>query len=84
MTLNCDWFNRFTPHSCEITLGNSLTVPIHGIDKNSVFRLADDVRFFSNVLYIPDLQFNLLSVGTLLVQGAEVFLSQGGLTIREV
>eukprot|EP00250_Pteridium_aquilinum_P005619 c15689_g1_i1 orf=311-793(+) len=83
MTHHRDWFEDFTARSGHVTLGDSSVIPVRGIGSIPIFRSADDKRYISHVLYIPNLTFNLLSVSSLTEQGAEVLFSAGTISIRD-
>ena len=83
MTNRRDWFSSFSDRTGEITIGDGSTVPIRGSGTISIFRTSLDMRYFSNVLYVPDLGFNLLSVSSLTKQGASVEFLADRVTIRD-
>ena len=83
MTNRRDWFSSFTDRTGEITIGDGSTIPIRGSGTISIFHTSLDMRYFSNVLYVPDLSFNLLSVSSLTKQGASVEFLADRVTIRD-
>ena len=78
-----DWFSSFSERTGEITIGDSSTVPIRGSGTLSIFRTSLDMRYFSIVLFVPALGFNLLSVSSLTKQGASVEFLADQVTIRD-
>ena len=71
------WFSSFHEHTDGITIDDSSTIPIRGTGTISIFH-------FSNVLYVPDLGFNLLSVSSLMKQGAFAEFTADHVTIRDL
>ena len=84
MTNRRDWFSSFKERSGDITIGDSSIIPIRGAGTISIFRTSLDRRYFSDVLYVPDLGFNLLSVSSLTKQGASVEFLADSVIVRDL
>lgn len=83
MTNRRDWFSSFIERQGDITIGDISIIPIRGAGTIPIFRTSHDKRYFSNVLYVPDLGFNLLSVSSLTKQGASIEFSADSVIIRD-
>ena len=78
---NIDLFDKIAPTSCKIAWGNASTLPTHGIGAITV-RLPNTARaVLESVLYIPELQLNLVSLSRLMQKGAKISFLQGSADI---
>jgi hypothetical protein len=83
-TMSChrEWFSHFTPLASPIpvVLGDDSSIVASGVGRIHVEMRANGAKHHSvlqDVLYVPGLQGNLLSVGQLLRNGAKIrFLDQ--------
>ena len=88
MSSNRSWFTHFTPLTSpiEIVLGDNSSIWGTGVGRISVRMKANDdwhKATLGNVLYVPDLHGNLLSVSHLIHRGAEVRFTKGGCRIYD-
>ncbi|CAG9133521.1 unnamed protein product [Plutella xylostella] len=75
-----DWFETVSPHAVPITVANKEQLLSHG--KGTVnIHVSDSVNRISEVLYIPGLATNLLSVSNLVHKGYDVLFSSDGASI---
>ena len=69
---NINLFNKIAPTSYKIVWGNASTLPARGIGAITV-RLPNAARaVLESVLYIPELQLNLVSLSRLMQKGAKI------------
>jgi hypothetical protein len=82
MCSHCAWFSHFTPLSrhMKVVLGNNSAIPAVGSGCLNVKMLANGKwinSILQDILYVPDLYGNLLSISHLTLCGTEVcFLSK--------
>ena len=63
--------------------GDGSTIPYEGKGNISVTLKTGEVLMFPNILYLPDLKTNILSLGKLNDQGCKTFLSNSFLTVHD-
>ena len=67
----------------RVKFGDGSTIPYEGKCNVSVTFKTGEVLIILNVLYLPDLKTNILSLGKLDDQGCKTILNSGFLTIRD-
>ena len=67
----------------KVIFGDGSSIPYEGKGGISVTLKTDEVLTIPNVLYLPDLKTNILSLGKLDEQGCKTFLSSGFLTVHD-
>ena len=67
----------------KVRFGDGLTIPYEGKGNISVTLKTGEILIIPNVLYLPDLKTNILSLGKLDDQGCKTFLSSGFLTVHD-
>ena len=76
-----DLFDHIAPTSSRIAWGNASTLPARGIGAITV-RLPNSARaILESVLYVPELQVNLVSLSRLIQKGAKISFLQGSADI---
>ena len=67
----------------RVIFGDGSTIPYEGKGNISVTLKTGEVLIIPNVLYLPDLKTNILSLRKLDDQGCKTFLSSGFLTVHD-
>ena len=67
----------------RVKFGDGSTIPYEGKGNISVTLKTSEVLIIPNVLYLPDLKTNILSLGKLDDQGCKTFLSSSFLTVHD-
>ena len=67
----------------KVKFGDGSSIPYEGKGDISVTLKTCEVLIIPNVLYLPDLKTNILSLGKLDEQGCKTFLSSGFLTVHD-
>jgi hypothetical protein len=83
MSCNCEWFYSFTTlvRPIKVTLGNNSAIPATGIGRIPVCMQANgrwSNAVLQDVLFIPELNSNLLLVAHLTQHGADVWFTREG------
>ena len=88
MCSNCDWFSHFThlPIPVNIGLGDNSSIQGTGVGRITVSMKAAGTwhhAVLQDILYVPELHGNLLSVSQLAHCGADVRFAKGGCQIYD-
>ena len=67
----------------KVKFGDGSSIPYEGKGDISVTLKTGEVLIIPNVLYLPDLKTNILSLGKLDEQGCKTFLRSGFLTVHD-
>ena len=67
----------------KVKFGDGSTIPYEGKGNIYVTLKTGEVLIIPNVLYLPDLKTNILSLKKLDEQGCKTFLSSGFLTVHD-
>ena len=67
----------------RVKFGDGSTILYEGKGNISVTLKTGEILIIPNVLYLPDLKTNILSLGKLDEQGCKTFLSSGFLTVHD-
>ena len=78
---NIDLFNKIAPTLYKIIQRNALTLSIYGIRAITIRLLNTAKAVLELVLYIPELQLNLVSLSRLIQKGAKISFLQGSADI---
>ncbi|XP_056850847.1 uncharacterized protein LOC130500140 [Raphanus sativus] len=72
MTCRRDWFHMFQElTSGQVLLSNDCEVGVQGISTINIKAYGGSIKTLTNFRYIPELQRNLISTGTLYLSGFE-------------
>lgn len=80
MTFRKDWLQDLSSRGGTVTIGDNSTVPVQGVGTLPMF---SDGRSSSEVLYVPELGFNLLSVYGLTQLGTRVIFTQDAVIVED-
>ena len=84
MTSKRAFFHRIDENlKGRVKFGDGSTIPYEGKGNISVTLKTGEVLIIPNVLYLPDLKTNILSLGKLDDQGCKTILSNGFLMVHD-
>ena len=61
----------------KVKFGNNTKISIMGKDEVTIWTKGDNFQIIHNVLFVPDLKTNLLSIGQLQENGYEIVVKNG-------
>ena len=77
-------FHELDESFCDtVRFGDNSAVSVMGKGKVSIQTKADSIQSISDVLFVPDLKTNLLSVGQLQEKGYEITIKDGMCQVRD-
>ncbi|KAH9641407.1 hypothetical protein HF086_011436 [Spodoptera exigua] len=77
MTSRRDWFVDLKPIDNKVTVANGTKIDAEGIGKISI-NTENNVNTINDVMYVPNLQINLLSVKTAVEKGFTIMFDKSG------
>ena len=85
MTSNRDWYSSWTPlqEPINVVVGNNARCPAKGTGTISLKATTGETKHLSQVLYVPDLKKNLLSISALTDKGLDVRFKKSGAEITD-
>ena len=83
MTSNRDWYSSWTPlqEPINVVVGNNARCPAKGTGTVSIKATTGGPKYLSQVLYVPNLKKNLVSISALTDKGLDVRFKKSGAEI---
>lgn len=87
MTSNRNWFSTYIPlpeGRLEVVLGDDTTLNAIGIDTIEIMTSQGEKLPLSQVLHVPELKYNLFSLGKVAKKGFEIHMIDNEIYVRNV